>query len=371
MTSQLRRLDTRRLPALSPDGVDAYLVVRNEIDRLPEILDHHRRLGVERFFVTDNGSDDGTPEYLLAQPDCVVHHTTASFGAARWGMDWINELAASHGQDRWRLFIDADELFVYPHADTVTLPELCRFLSDTGAEGVFALMVDMYGPGPLVEAVHKPGMRLLDVCPLHDTRYTVRRKPGLPFARHFCNVEALGGPRQRIFYPEFNDVGVTGMVAARALRKLRHSRFGGPLGLTRSRLGICPPDITKIPLVRGAAGRHWVSNHRTTPLTLSPVTGALLHFKLLSTFAEKAAVEARRGEHWGGGTEYARYAALLTERADVRFAYADSRRYRTPHDLVREGIMRSSQAFDAFADSVREAATGAAARFPQPGELSL
>ena len=282
-----------------------------------------------------------------------------------------NELAAVYGQDRWRLFIDADELFVYPHADTLALPAFCRFLAETGAQGVFAIMVDMYGPGPLDEAVHRPGARLLDVCPLHDAHYTVRHKPGLPFARHFCNVEALGGPRQRVFYPEFNDIGAAGMVVARALRKLRHSRFGAPLGLTRSRLGLCPPDITKIPPVRGASGRHWVSNHRTTPLALSPVTGALLHFKLLSTFAEKAAVEAKRGEHWGGGTEYARYAALLARHADVSFAYAGSRRYRTPDDLVREGIMRSSPAFEAFADSARRTATEAATRFPQPGEFSL
>ncbi|MFD2250372.1 hypothetical protein FHS82_001880 [Pseudochelatococcus lubricantis] len=368
MTTQPEKLGTRPTPACSPGGVDAFMVVRNEMERLPDILDHHRRLGVERFFITDNASEDGTAAYLLRQPDCCTHYTTDSFRDAGCGMDWINELVRRHGQDRWCLFIDADELFVYPHADTVSLPDFCRFLAATGAQGVFAIMVDMYSPGPIGEARYRPGTRLVEACPLYDTDYRLRRKLTSPFSPSFQNVEAHGGPRHRVFYPEFSDKGLLGTTLARALRVLRHSRLGGALGLERTSLGIYPPEITKIPLIHAGPDRYWATNHRSTPLAIAPVTGALLHFKLLSSFSERAYTEIRRKEHWGGATEYARYAALLEQQADIRFVYEGSRRYHAPDDLLRDGIIRSSRAFDDYASTWREEESGLpqAAMGPSP-----
>lgn len=352
MSMSLERLDARSLRAQA-GGVDAFMVVRNEIGRLPCILDHHRRLGVERFFLVDNGSEDGTPEYLLAQENCHVYRTRDSFAAANFGMDWINALMARHGHGRWCLFIDADELFVYPHCDALPISEFCRFLDRSNSEGVFAIMVDMYARGSLRDAVHEPGTPLLDVCPLFDPKYTLRPKISRPFSRPFQAVEAVGGPRSRVLYPEFRDIGVWGMALARGKRRLGHSRIGRALGLNRRGFGACPPDITKIPLIRGRPGRFWTTNHRTTPLTLSAVRGALLHFKLLASFDAQARAEAQRGEHFGGGAEYAHYNALLARDPDLSFACEESRVYRGPEDLVEAKIMHSTPALDRFAAARR------------------
>ena len=346
--SLLSPLDNRVLQA-SPGGVDAYMVVRNEIDRLPGILDHHRHLGIDRFFIVDNDSTDGTAEYLLAQPDCLAYHTTHSFAASGCGMDWINTMVGWHGLHRWCLFIDADELFVYPHSDAIRLPDFCRFLRESGDEGLFAIMVDMYGTDGLNQDSFRTARSLLEACPFYDSDYVLRGRIPRPFARRFHDIEAVGGPRLRVFYPALRKAGPGRLFLARMLRALRHSPFGSALGLARLGLGACPPDITKIPLMFAAAGRMWTSNHRTTPLKLSPVTGALLHFKLLAGFAERARTEVARGEHWGAGSEYARYSAVLGENRSIKFHYAGSRRYEAPCDLVRDGIMQTSAHFDAFA----------------------
>eukprot|EP01031_Cornospumella_fuschlensis_P042141 gene42141-51456_t len=58
--------------------------------RLPSTLDHHRRLGVDRFLVIDNGSVDGTVDYLTSQPDVHLFQTTESFAAANDGLHWGN-----------------------------------------------------------------------------------------------------------------------------------------------------------------------------------------------------------------------------------------------------------------------------------------
>lgn len=44
---------------------------RNESLRLPAFLRHYRNLGVNRFFIVDNESTDGSTEYLVTQPDVL------------------------------------------------------------------------------------------------------------------------------------------------------------------------------------------------------------------------------------------------------------------------------------------------------------
>jgi hypothetical protein len=64
------------------------MTVRDEMLRLPETHSHYRRLGVARFFVVDNASTDGTAEFVLAQPDCHVFTTTASYAESGYGVEW-------------------------------------------------------------------------------------------------------------------------------------------------------------------------------------------------------------------------------------------------------------------------------------------
>jgi len=76
------------LVALGPPDVRRgeiilYSTVGNQRERIPFMLDHHRRFGVDRFLIVDNASDDGTTEFLLRQDDIVVFHTAASSGETR------------------------------------------------------------------------------------------------------------------------------------------------------------------------------------------------------------------------------------------------------------------------------------------------
>src|SRR5262245_52390976 len=109
----LRRLDDRIVPEQRGE-IRAVLVVRNELPRLPIVLGHHRRLGVQRFIVIDNASKDGSVDYLLGQPDVHVFRTHASYQEARNGIDWVEWVLNVYGSEGWNLVIDADERLVYP-----------------------------------------------------------------------------------------------------------------------------------------------------------------------------------------------------------------------------------------------------------------
>ena len=58
--------------------------MRNEMLRLPHFLDHHRKLGINHFLIVDNGSEDGTRDYLAGQPDVSLWSTDHSYRLSRF-----------------------------------------------------------------------------------------------------------------------------------------------------------------------------------------------------------------------------------------------------------------------------------------------
>jgi glycosyltransferase involved in cell wall biosynthesis len=272
--SSLQRLDDR---AIGPaPGVPAFACVRNELVRLPAMLDHHRRLGVGPFHVVDNGSTDGSVEFLLAQPDVHVWSTSQSFAAARCGTDWLLQLMDEHGGDGWRLVIDADELFVYPGYEQTPIVDVCGRLDAEGADALMAVMVDVYGKGPIAETVYHAGTDPLRVCPWFDRQPWSRTQDR--FWGHAAHPSYFGGARQRV--------------------------FGTPAGVD--------PDtyyaLNKVPLFRGgpalrpSANFHWLDGAR-----VSRGRAALLHWKYVATFPDAAREEASRREHWNEGSQFRHY----------------------------------------------------------------
>ena len=190
----MRRLDSRPIPS-TPGEIRAFLPVRNEALRLPDNLNHHRGLGVSRFFVADNGSVDGTLEFLLAQPDVHLFRADQSFAASGFGMAWMNQLLDEYGCGHWTLTVDADELLIYPGIETVPLTRVCTHLDHLGAQGMFCMLLDMYADRPLNDVGYRAGDSLLAACPWFDPA------PYRTVQVHaFPHIQIYGGVRERIFH---------------------------------------------------------------------------------------------------------------------------------------------------------------------------
>jgi glycosyltransferase involved in cell wall biosynthesis len=138
------------------------MTVRDEMLRLRQNLAHHRSIGVRRFFVVDNGSTDGSGEFLLAQPDCHVFLTRNSYADSHYGLEWQQTLLDEYGTNHWCLVVDADEWFIYPGYERKPLPDLAAYLDRYDAQGIFSFLLDMYGPGTIAEAVATPRRSPLD-----------------------------------------------------------------------------------------------------------------------------------------------------------------------------------------------------------------
>ncbi len=304
-----------RLPDLAPEAIVLVACVRDEMIRITQFLDHYRRIGVDHFVIVDNGSEDGTAEWLEQQSDVSLYRTTQSFAAARSGWAWIETLLERHAAGRWCLVADADELLVYPGYPDHGLRDVIAYHEANGFTAMASLMLDMYAAtlSPPKEAVGS----LLDLCPYYDS----------------------DGIR----------------VACRVLLDRAQDRLVG--GLRQRVLGT-RVILNKVALFHNGPGvRLSLSNHAIIGARCSELRAVHLHFKYLADFRERVAIEVAHGEHWNGASEYHSYARALSDHKTLDVLYAGSRRWAGTPPLIDGGIMRTSARFERFVS--RDSLSGA------------
>ena len=283
--------------------------LRNERIRLPYFLRYYREMGVGHFLIVDNGSDDGSSEYLQEQPDVSLWETAASYKRARFGADWLNFLAGAHGHERWCLTVDPDEFLVYPFCDTRPLRAMTDWLDASSIRSFGAMLLDMYPKGRIDEARYREGQDPFEIACWFDAgNYTIERN------WDYGNLWIQGGPRMRAFFPD----------------EPRRA-----------------PALNKTPLVRWSREYAYTSStHTLLPRGLNIVydewggektSGLLLHAKFLDTFGAKAAEELVRGQHYAASREYLSYARTMRDAPELWTRWSE--RYINWRQLEVLGLM--------------------------------
>jgi hypothetical protein len=278
-----------RTAGLRPGPILLFATLRNERLRLPYFLDYYRKLGVDHFLIVDNGSEDGSREFLAAQTDVSLWTTGAGYRQSRFGIDWLMHLLRRHGSGNWCLTVDIDEFLVYPFCETRPLRALTDWLDGAGVRSFSAMMLDMYPKGATQDLPYHEGQNPFEIAPYFDSgNYTIRRN--WPYQ----NLWIQGGPRARLFFAD------------------------QPKNA---------PAMNKIPLVKWDASYAYVSStHMLLPRGLNLVyevasgekpSGCLLHAKFLDTFAQKAEEEIERGQHYSESHEYRAYREGIARERDL------------------------------------------------------
>ncbi|MEM1432413.1 MAG: glycosyltransferase family 2 protein [Pseudomonadota bacterium] len=305
---QLRALEDRT-GQIGPSDILCFSTMRNERPRLPHFLAYYRAQGVGHFLCVDNGSDDGTAEYLSGQEDVSLWQTEAGYRQSRFGVDWLMGLQRRYGHGHWCLTVDADEFFVYPFCDTRPITALTDWLEASGVRSFAAMLIDMYPKGDVNAQRLAEGQDPFEVAQWFDSaNYTLERNP------EYRNLWIQGGPRARAFFADAPKQA---------------------------------PALNKIPLVKWDRRYAYVhSTHMLLPRGLNltyaqdggeKASGALLHAKFLPTLASRAAEEEARGQHYAGGREYAAYRASLDTSLDLWTEWSE--RYINWRQLEILGLM--------------------------------
>jgi hypothetical protein len=298
-----------RTAAIPSDGVVLFVVLRNEAARLPHFLDHYRRLGVAHVCAVVHQSTDASESILTARPDVSVWRTAADYRASRFGMDWTNALLRRHGQDRWCLTVDADELLIYPHWETRDLGALTDWLDREGRPSFGAMLLDLYPDGDIREAGLASGENPLDRLRWFDSgNYATRVQPVLR------DLRIQGGPRARSFFAD---------------------------------QPVLSPTLNKVPLVRWSWRYAYVNaTHTLLPRRLNatwdtaagePVSGLLLHTKFLAQAVGNAAEDVTRQAHFARPELYRDYNLRLAAGGSLHVA--GSRRLGSWRELEALGLL--------------------------------
>ena len=273
--------DPALLARIAEAPVAVVAVLRNERFMLPHFLAHYRRLGAGGFLIADNGSDDGTLDYLLDQPDVALFSVDTDYRRSHFGVAWQQAILSSFRVGRWSLLADADELLFWQQDQRQSLPDLLQGPEFAGADAARVFMLDMYPQGPLSEADFSSG------DPFAEAGF-VEREPFLqtsgslgPFSNAEVHTSAL---RHRLIPGQRAELFVAQKYA---LLKYR-------------------------PWMRLSAGLHFIAGARPAPRDL-----LFGHFKYNAAFRAKAIAEVAREQHFNNAEEYRKYLALVSEGREV------------------------------------------------------
>jgi len=263
------------------DDIACFIVERNEKEKLESILDYYRDLGVDKFYIIDNCSDDDTLEYLSKFNDVELFSTSQAYSQSLYGVKWCDVLIKSKRINKWNLIIDADELLVLDNFKN--LKDLRNYLINNDYDSLYVPFIDMYSKGSIKNTPLKKGIENLKECGYYDkvffTYYTLQGgiTGNLPTFQ--------GGVRFRHF--NLNTV---------VLNKIPFFKF--------------------IPKMRLREGLHWIDNCK--PFFGG---GVLLHFKYTHFFYDYVEREIKRGQHWNNASEYKQYYEVIKN--NIEFSLYD------------------------------------------------
>lgn len=240
--------------------VTAFVVGRNELARLPTFFNHHRGLGVTRFHYLDNGSTDGSAEYLQKQPDVEWVPIEETYGPDNaWGSRWQIMRIKEFRPDGWVLALDVDELLHLPLP--VNLDEMTRLMDQEGANLMKVNLVDCYPRGALHDAS-------MSDCVWCDRPYSDAELKQLGLS----SCQKLGRLRHRVYH----------------IPNAYYSK--SPLFRLNNTVDAC-------------GGFH----HLTGRLRRSRHVGMIAHCKFVSTFRAYVDDSVERRVHWNDSQEYRKY----------------------------------------------------------------
>ena len=162
-------------------------VLKDSLVYMQKFIPYYRELGIRHFVFIDNGSTDGTLEYLMKQDDVTLFTAPYPYGYARKA-GWHLQALQYSGIDKWYLRLDADEFLTWENMEGSSIPELIDIMESHDMGTYRALMVDMYPSYSLMDGKHDDESFMEDYIFFDDdSSYSVNSETG----------DVFGGMRNR------------------------------------------------------------------------------------------------------------------------------------------------------------------------------
>ncbi|MEM9585557.1 MAG: glycosyltransferase family 2 protein [Pseudomonadota bacterium] len=331
MTHHLAPFDDLKIISSTQPDPDAFTlcaIARNEMYFLPAFLAHYRKLGVEQFAILNDRSDDGTTEYLLAQPDVVMLSSNYAYGdtvelsetleglisRGRILYIWRSLLFDRFAKGRWGVQVDLDELIHLPEG--TTFQDLARRLDAEQAQVAMGVMLDLY-PADLATLAAQRDDKHLDP----DTGWYFDGEPHLALLAASPPKMQHPGARARLYqtygltelYPKF---GITTPMSR--FRRMRKTRLG---------LRILPYNTVHKPVMaKWPDGALFSSSHNTNIAASTQVLLPMPHYRFTGALYRKIETAIRENSYSAGSRDHHLMAELLKRMGEKKgvFTYRKS-----------------------------------------------
>ncbi len=301
-----------------PDEATAVCVVRNGEPYVRSFVEHHTALGVRQIVLLDNGSTDRTLELLRPYEHVTVLRSLLPFRT--YQMAFREHLLSHWGAGGWRLLLDIDELFDYPRSPELPLRGLLGYLNARGYSAVVAYLLDMFADGPLGGRRSAPEDDLRATYPYYDIS-NIRTRG---YDEHYGGANAPSSAAIRLYWGG-----------------IRNTLFGSHDWLTKHPLQF--PE-------RGARPAGHLA-HDVRGARVADISAVLYHYKFLDRFLEQARAAVREGNYYKGSAQYRRYLKVLEATPNLQIRRATARRLEHVDQLVDEGFLASSPAYEGWVGS--------------------
>lgn len=329
------------------DEITLVCVVRNNYFLMEAFLNHHRALGVSKFLILDDWSDESFLNLLKSHTDVTILRVPMRFperlswtghngektieSAGGTYKDIISRNLVKHP---WSIVLDTDEFLIL----APELRDLNHFFSEVDPDhfGVFgAQMVDMVPTGWPPKPLKASPESFADLVALYPMF-----KPSPAWRRTSAGIEWLADCNA--ISDIFRHIGVySGPPPIRLLKRLFRPFLPGMRAFPRS-------DITKVPLV-GPLHRHLRRSHHAVDAPIDgPMVLALAHFTFTHDLPRKVSeyLNTRSGKNrFASWTRYEAYSRLLKKlqsKGNVDFSQLGLVPYIDSHSFSDPGICEAS-----------------------------
>lgn len=282
------------------------LCVKNDIRRLKMLVEHYRLLGVERFAFLDNGSTDGTLEWMLEQQDIDLY-TTERLYSSFVKEAWINRIVSYYGMNRWYILTDSDEIVSYIGMEKYSVQDVVKFAQSHQFFRIKAITLDMYANADIFsDSIDESNIK-----------------------EAYCWMDSDGYIEEK--------------------RRVGNAEISAIVGGPRMRVMNVRPSLMKYPLIYFEKGMISSNAHFQYPYTEIPDNTcffAILHYKFMDGDKEEYIRRASSNSGFSSGVTlknggyYRHYMNIVNSQQKISFMYKGSIKFSDSNSLKSIGLIK-------------------------------